>query len=119
MSVLEYLAKVDFAAVQFEKAKREIESAKMNFEKSKQAYEEVLTQAEALGMSKAKLKRVAEDRVIALLESGLIDMGKESVPVKKAATKKKDRTVDTETAFHEDPDHPETFETMEPLDAHA
>jgi hypothetical protein len=86
MSVLEYLAKVDLAAVQFERAKREMEVAKMNFDRSKQTYEEVLTQAEALGLSKAKLKRVAEERVAALLESGLIDLGKESHPVTKKAT---------------------------------
>lgn len=78
MSVLEYLAKVDYAAVQFEQTKRELESAKANFERSKQAYEEVLMQAEALGLAKAKLKRVAEERVNALLESGLIDFNKDN-----------------------------------------
>lgn len=105
MSVLEYLAKVDFAAVQFEQAKREMESAKANFERSKQAYEEVLTQAEGLGLAKAKLKRVAEERVTALLESGLIDFSKDNTGNTKKPTndskgekglkaKKKGRSMD-------------------------
>ncbi|MGZ3781252.1 MAG: hypothetical protein ACXVCY_11435 [Pseudobdellovibrionaceae bacterium] len=94
MSVLEYLAKVDFAAVQFEKAKREMENAKLSFERSKQAYDEALAQAEALGLSKAKLKRVAEDRVASLIESGLIDIGKEvSASSKKVVTDVKSEKV--------------------------
>lgn len=108
MSVLEYLAKVDFAAVQFERAKREMEAAKMNFEKTKLAYDEILTQAESMGLSKPKLKRVAEERIVSLLESGLIDMGKEIVKKsadakaeKVAKSKKKNRAADSDESSRE------------------
>lgn len=134
MSVLECLAKIDLAAVQFEKAKREIENAKINFERAKQGYEEVLTQAESLGLSKAKLKRVAEDRVTALLESGLLDMGKDVTsvakksndvkPDKQAKTKKKARNSEEnqeeffeennfEAAADKNGDEKNSFETTE------
>ncbi|MGZ3749362.1 MAG: hypothetical protein ACXWRE_17130, partial [Pseudobdellovibrionaceae bacterium] len=90
--------KIDVAAVQFEKAKREMENAKLQFERSKQAYEEVLSQAESLGLSKSKLKRVAEERLNALLENGLIDIGKtvEAKTEKPVKAKKKERTADSE-----------------------
>lgn len=98
MNVLECLSKIDVAAVQFEKAKREVENAKLNFERSKQAYEEVLSQAESLGLSKSKLKKVAEERLNALLENGLIDIGKTAeVKAEKAVKmKKRERASDSE-----------------------
>lgn len=142
MSVLEYLAKVDFAAVQFEKAKREMESAKVNFERSKQAYEEVLTQAEALGLAKAKLKRVAEERVTALLEIGLIDFSKDnSVNTKKTTNdskgdkglkaKKKGRSMELDEnslepsknkfdgEFENEESNPDDYEKNEPIEVNA
>lgn len=124
MSVLDYLAKLDFAAVHFEQAKREMETAKLNFERSKQAYEEVLAQAEPLGLAKAKLKRVAEERVAALFESGLIDIGKDNAPPAKKANnesksekglkaKKKERSTESDESYQE------SFETSELAEANA
>lgn len=111
MSVLECLAKIDFAAVQFEKAKREIENAKVNFERAKQGYEEVLTQAESLGLSKAKLKRVAEERVNALIDCGLLDMGKDIAPVaKKSSEVKSDKQSKLKKKSRNSEENQEEFE---------
>ncbi|MGZ3771753.1 MAG: hypothetical protein ACXVCP_19440 [Bdellovibrio sp.] len=115
MGMFEHLAKIDLAAVQFEKSKRELETAKLNFEKAKQSYDEVLTEAESMGLSKSKLKRVAEERVSALFDIGLIEMGKtaEAKTEKPAKAKKKNRTEENQEESTDNEEQGHLFESAE------
>jgi hypothetical protein len=71
---LDFLAQADSVALRFEKAKRLLESAKVEMESAKQAYDEVLAKAEELGIPKVKLKKLTEERVMALFETGMIGL---------------------------------------------
>ena len=70
---LSLLNQADAATLQLERAKRALDAAKLDLDAAKKAYEEVLAQADEHGIPKAKLKKLAEDRVSALLDSGLLD----------------------------------------------
>jgi hypothetical protein len=70
---LSFLSKADAVVLEMEKAKRDLETAKSNYEIAKRNYEEFLAQAEEFGVPKAKLKKLAEDRVQMLFESGIMD----------------------------------------------
>ncbi|PWU12244.1 MAG: hypothetical protein C5B49_16570 [Bdellovibrio sp.] len=69
---LAFLSQADSATVKLELAKTALETAKNNLETAKQAYEELLAQADAHGIPKAKLKKLMEDRVQPLFESGIL-----------------------------------------------
>ena len=81
---ISFLSQADSVALQFEKAKRSLETAKVELENAKKAYDEVLAMADEHGIPKAKLKKLTEDRVTQLLESGLIDLGLAAAPKAKA-----------------------------------
>lgn len=69
---LTFLAQADQVTLKLELAKSALEAAKTAFDQAKLAYDELLAQAEAHGIPKAKLKKLTEDRVQALFESGLL-----------------------------------------------
>lgn len=69
---MDFLAQADRVTLNLELAKRAIETAKAEFENAKRAYDELFAQAESHGMPKAKLKKLTEERVQALLESGIL-----------------------------------------------
>lgn len=69
---LSFLAQADNVTLKLELARSSLESAKNQFDAAKQAYDELLAQADNHGIPKAKLKKLTEDRVQALIESGLI-----------------------------------------------
>ena len=69
---LTFLPRLDSATLKFELAKRALESAKTELENAKQAYDDVLAQAESHGLPKAKAKKLADDRVQALFDSGIL-----------------------------------------------
>jgi len=69
---LNFLSQADNVALKLELAKAALETAKGQLEAAKQAYEDLLSQADNHGIPKAKLKKLTEDRVQALLESGLV-----------------------------------------------
>jgi hypothetical protein len=87
----EFLAQADAATIKLEKAKRALEAAKAELELSKKAYDEMLAQADEKGIPKAKLKKLTEDRIHLLFESGLLEFTEEVTPrepkAKKARTK--------------------------------
>lgn len=72
---INFLNQADSVALQFERARRALEAAKTELEGAKKAYDDVLAQADEHGIPKAKLKKLTEDRVAQLLESGLVDFG--------------------------------------------
>lgn len=73
---LNFLSQADNVALKYELAKAALETAKSNLEVAKQAYDDLLAQADSYGIPKAKLKKLAEDRVLALLEAGLVPAAK-------------------------------------------
>jgi multidrug resistance efflux pump len=73
---LNFLSQADNVALKYELAKAALETAKNNLEAAKQAYDDLLAQADTHGIPKAKLKKLTEDRVQALLESGLVPAAK-------------------------------------------
>ena len=70
---LTILNQADNATLHLEKAKRALDAAKLELDTAKKAYDEVLAQADEHGIPKAKLKKLAEDRVAQLIESGLFE----------------------------------------------
>lgn len=69
---LSFLSQADTVTIKYELAKAAVETARANLETAKQAYDDLLAQADSYGIPKAKLKKLTEDRVQALLDSGLL-----------------------------------------------
>ena len=67
-----FLSQADSLTLKLELAKTALETAKSNLETAKQAFDELLAQADGHGIPKAKLKKLMEDRVQALFESGIL-----------------------------------------------
>jgi hypothetical protein len=70
---LSFLSQAEAVMLEMEKAKRNLETAKTNFENAKKNYDEFLAKADDFGVPKAKLKKLIEDRIAMLFESGIID----------------------------------------------
>lgn len=79
---LTFLA-VEKARLAVEAAKNSLELAKQEAEAARQRFEESLVKAEELGLPRAKLRKVAEERVGVLLMSGLLK--EDTTPTEKAA----------------------------------
>lgn len=69
----QFLAQADAVALELEKAKRALEKAKSELENAKLAYDELLAKADDLGIPRGKLKKITEDRIQSLMESGLLE----------------------------------------------
>lgn len=98
---LDFLAQADRVTLNLEMAKKAIEGAKADFEAAKRAYDELFSQAEAHGIPKAKLKKLTEERVQALLESGVLNRERSAnSEIKKEKTaKKKSKSTARETVM--------------------
>lgn len=70
-----FITQADQAAFELERAKRALELAKSNLETAKQAYDAIMAQAENNGIPRARLKKLVDERVQALLDGGLADAG--------------------------------------------
>lgn len=70
---LSFLSEAEAVMLEMEKAKRGLEAAKANFENAKRNYDDLLTKADEVGVPKAKLKKLLEDRIAMLFESGIMD----------------------------------------------
>jgi hypothetical protein len=88
---LSFLSQADHVSLKLELAKRAFEEAKINLEFAKEAYDSLLTQADEQGIPKAKLKKLTEDRVQALLESGILASLGQGEGVKAAMEPKRER----------------------------
>ena len=101
---LDFLSQADNATLKLELAKMALETAKANLEVAKQSYEDVLAQADSHGIPRAKLKKLAEDRVQALIDSGLVSVTARGDGAKAEAKKdrpKKAKAESKETADEE------------------
>jgi hypothetical protein len=66
-----FFQQADQAAFEFEKAKRNLEDAKASLERAKQIYDEIMIRADESCIPKNKFKKIIDERVAALFESGL------------------------------------------------
>lgn len=93
---LDILKQADDVTLQLEIAKRNLDLAKQKLESAKQRYDDVFSRCDEAGIPKAKLKKLTEERVNALFETGVVQIEKiESAPVvakvdKNKKSKKKD-----------------------------
>ena len=70
-----FLADADRVALQLERAKRGLESAKAALESAKHDYDELLLRSEELGIPRAKLRKLTDDRIQSLTDSGMLELG--------------------------------------------
>jgi len=115
---IKFLSEADTVTLQFEKAKRALESAKVELETAKKNYDEMLSRADEMGIPKAKLKKITEDRIQSLVDNGLLEFSdsraqaKEAKPKKakvKAAAPSAEEVAVAESAFEKD-EHLGNFE---------
>lgn len=85
---LSFLSEADNAALKLELAKAAMERAKFDFEQAKAAYDSVLGQADAHGIPKAKLKKLTEERIQALFETGIVPRVEFATPAKPSEPKR-------------------------------
>lgn len=93
-----FLAQADAVTLQLEKAKRALEAAKADLETAKKNYDELLAQADDMGIPKAKLKKLTEDRIQMLFDSGLMDFVPSSKEAKAARKPKVAKAVKADAA---------------------
>jgi hypothetical protein len=85
---LSFLSQADTVTIKYELAKAALETARNNLDAAKQAYDDLLAQADTYGIPKAKLKKLTEDRVQALLDSGLLTGVKQEAGARPAEGKR-------------------------------
>ena len=77
--LLDLIQEADRVAFELETARANIEAAKTNldvaketFEQTRKSYEEMLNKADELGVPRNKIRKLMEERTLALVSSGLI-----------------------------------------------
>jgi multidrug resistance efflux pump len=87
--LVQLIQDADFAHIEMENArsaveaaKAQLEAAKENFESSKFAFDQVIARADEVGVPRAKLRKLVEERAAVLAASGLI-----STPVNPSANR--------------------------------
>ena len=63
---------LETARANIEVAKQNLELAKETFENTKRSYEEMLSKADDLGVPRPKIRKLMEERTLALVSSGLV-----------------------------------------------
>jgi multidrug resistance efflux pump len=90
-NLLTLLAEADETSIQLERARRELESAKLNLESAKQAYDQVISKADEAGVPRSKLKKLTEERLAALIETGLMSFPSTTPAAVRAVETKSER----------------------------
>jgi len=94
---------VDLACLANEAAKAALELAKQEAEATRLRLEDTLSKAEEAGLSRTKLRKVAEERASALLASGLLKedgIFSEKPSAKVARAPRRPKAVETESTFN-------------------
>jgi hypothetical protein len=94
-----FLSQADHVTLQLELARAALEVARAHFETAKAAHEELLAQAESRGIPRAKLKKLAEDRVQGLLEAGLVERASTELLPRKERAPRKAKNLDSSEDF--------------------
>lgn len=83
-----------------EHAKKSVEQAKERYDLTKNYFEQAIAKADEAGIPRAKFKKLIEERVAGLWNSGLINQSEEKLakPVRasRPSKKSKDETIETE-----------------------
>lgn len=97
-NLIELVQEADFALLEIEQSRIEMEAAKVAFEMAKNNHEraratfdEVISRADDIGVSRVKLRKIIEERALVLSASGLL-----SVPVNKMGSQKAMRAAKKE-----------------------
>ena len=108
-NLIELIQEADVAMLEWEncksqmdEAKAQLEIAKERLETAKQKFETVISQADSLGVPRNKLRKIIEERAMALVSSGLLSTpanagSKPATASKPKATKSK-KTSKTEVS---------------------
>jgi hypothetical protein len=107
MDLLKLLQEGDATGLEMQKAlealdlaKSAVESAKERYDLTKNFFEQVIARAEEAGIARAKFKKLVEERVAGLWNSGLIDSSDEKAPraIKAVRAPKKAKEAVVESA---------------------
>jgi len=109
--VMKLIQEADCAAIEMERArfaveiaKATLETAKDGFEKARSFFDQTLIRADELGIPRAKIKKLIEDRTSALVASGLMASTDEKPrPPRPARVAKKTATADSESHESDQP----------------
>lgn len=103
--LMKLIQEADVASVEFEKARAQVEAAKLSLETAKEqqdqartALDEIVNRADELGVPRAKVRKLIEERTQSLMASGLIPTTAEiraSAGIKSRAPRKVKLAVDT------------------------
>ena len=131
----DFLKMADEAALQVEQAKMALEKAKSELDHSKNYYEEIFSQCEENGIPKAKLKKLLEERLQTLIESGLVSLSatgnskpaaekasaseKSSSPQKSEKSKKQKKETSSESLLELNPSQSEKPGSSASLDENS
>ncbi len=87
MDIFKLLQEGDATGLEMQKAlealdlaKSAVDQAKERFELTKNYFEQVIARADEAGIPRAKFKKLVEERIAGLWNSGLIDQGAEKIP---------------------------------------
>ncbi len=102
--LLGILQEADAASFEMERSKEAVESAKVildlakeKFEQAKVAFDQTLSQADQLGVPRAKMRKLVEERTLALMASGLMPSADaRSASALKVPKLKKQKAIETE-----------------------
>jgi hypothetical protein len=95
MQLMDFLSQMDRTSVNLEYAKNQLEQARLKFEQAKVEFDETLMLADKFNLSKAKLKKLTDDRIQSLKENmgGLIGVEQAAESSKSAQVKRKKPVV--------------------------
>lgn len=91
MQLMDFLSQMDRTSVNLEYAKNQLEQARLKFEQAKVEFDETLMLADKFNLSKAKLKKLTDDRIQSLKENmgGLIGVDHVAESSKSTQVKRK------------------------------
>jgi hypothetical protein len=91
--LIKFIQEADVAALQMEQAKGTVETAKQaletakdNLDQARRFFDELLVRADELGIPRPKVRKLIEERTLALVASGLVDAEPRLQAVKPART---------------------------------
>lgn len=90
MELVNFLSQVDKTSINLEQAKHQLEQAKLRFEQAKLEFDETVSLADKFNLSRAKLKKLTDDRIQSLRENvGALIGGEAVLEIKPSQPKKK------------------------------
>lgn len=99
--LLQLIQEADVSAIEMEQAregveaaKQALEAAKERFDQTRTAFDQTIAKADDIGIPRAKLKKLIEERTSAFLGSGLVDTVERTPKVAKPKAPKKSKVTE-------------------------